>query len=110
MGPYSTLNLVLDEVGREVMRAKEQWGEEFDEKNTLNDWVMYSHQYSSRATAINTSLEQQESDLRKAAGILISAIDMLKRKGFAPRHYESQSRPKSSPEVDTAAFNYDWTW
>ncbi len=80
-------------------RAKLTWGEDFDRKNTLNDWVIYSMSFAADATRMDTTLQEQETYLRKAAGLLVSAIDMLQREGFAPRHYEGQTQPESLPEI-----------
>ena len=99
---------ILSDIADEVSRAKLQWGEESDRRNTLNDWVMYSHIYSSKAAEMGRTTAEQEKYLRKAAGLLISSLDMLKREGFAPRHYEDQSRPKSLPEIDENAIGLNW--
>ncbi len=90
---------ILDDIGLEVIRAKEQWGEDFDRKNTQNDWNTYVNIYLSKAAAMGASFEEVETNLRKAAGLLISAIDAHQSGGFAPRHYEGQTRPASLPEV-----------
>jgi hypothetical protein len=94
-----TIYDILADIGQEVERAKLQWGEEFDQKNTLNDWVTYTNIYMSKAADMGRTVEEQEKYLRKAAGLLINALVMLKNTGFAPRHYESQTRPVSLPEI-----------
>lgn len=94
-----TIAVILDEIGREIERAKKEWGEEFDRKNNLDNWIAYVVKYLGKAAAMGATIEEQETNLRKAAGILISAIDMMRREGFQPRHYEGQSRPKSLPEI-----------
>jgi hypothetical protein len=90
---------ILVDIGQEVKRAKQTWGEDFDRRNTLNDWVVYAMSFATDATRMGTTIEQQETYLRKAAGLLVSAMDILKREGFAPRHYEGQTAPKSLPEI-----------
>lgn len=90
---------ILNSIWLEIERGKKEWGEEFDRKNTLNDWIVYTNIYLGRAAQMGTTIEDQEMNLRKAAGLLINAMDMLKREGFAPRHYEGQDRPKSLPEI-----------
>lgn len=91
---------ILESIWKEVARAKNQWGEKFDRANTLNDWVAYTNIYLGQAVRMGATVEEQETNLRKAAGLLISAIDMLKREGFSPRHYEGLDRPKSLPEIN----------
>jgi hypothetical protein len=100
MGPYSVLNAVLYDVEREVARAKATWGEEFDRRNTLNDWVTYAISFAADATKSDMSTKDQEVNLRKAAGLLVSAITMLRTTGFAPRHFEGQTLPPHLPEID----------
>jgi hypothetical protein len=90
---------ILTEVGLEVKRAKQMWGEEFDQKNTQNDWNTYVNIHLSNAAKMGATAAEIEGGLRKAAGLLITAIDVFKQQGFAPRHYEGQTRPKSLPEV-----------
>lgn len=99
MSNTSNIYDILVDLGQEVERAKKQWGEEFDRKNTLNDWVTYTNIYTSKAAEMDRTIEEQEKYLRKAAGLLINAIVMLKTTGLAPRHYEGQTRPLSLPEV-----------
>jgi len=90
---------ILEDIGLEVTRAKQQWGEEFDKKNTQNDWEHYVSKYIVKAGEMGATFEEVETNLRKAAGVIISAIDMHRRQGFAPRHYEGQTRPASLPEI-----------
>lgn len=93
------IDQVLVGIALEVERAKQQWGEEFDRCNTLNDWATYVNIYLAAATRMGATFEEVETNLRKAAGLLINAIDMHKREGLAPRHYEGQARPVSLPEI-----------
>lgn len=98
-GISAGIQKILEDIGLEVTRAKQQWGEDFDRKNTLNDWVTYAGMYATRAAEMGRTPEEQEKYLRKAAGLLINAIDMLRREGFSPRHYDGQTRPASLPEI-----------
>lgn len=94
-----TVTRILASIGLEVLRAKQQWGEEFDRKNTLNDWITCTNIYTSKAAEMGRTTKEQEKYLRKAAGLLINALVMLNSTGFAPRHYEYQDRPASLPEI-----------
>lgn len=91
---------ILNDIALEVGRAKQQWGEDFDKKNTQNDWEHYVNKYLVKAGEMGATFEEVETNLRKAAGVIISAIDMHRRQGFAPRHYEGQTRPASLPEIE----------
>lgn len=88
-------NLVL----KETRRAEKMWGSDFDEKNTLNDWVSYINGYLARASDMGTSLSVVKSNLRKAAGLALSALLYAENDALAPRHYDTKRRPKSLPEV-----------
>lgn len=90
---------ILSDIVKEIERAKQQWGEDFDLKNTQNDWEHYIVKYVSKAGEMGATFEEVETNLRKAAGLIITAIDMHQRTGFAPRHYEGQTRPASLPEI-----------
>jgi hypothetical protein len=90
---------IVRDVVAEIERAKQQWGEEFDRHNTLNDWNQYVNLYLAKAATMGATFEEIETNLRKAAGLVIAALEMHLREGLAPRHYEGQSRPKSLPEI-----------
>jgi hypothetical protein len=91
------LTEVLSDVHSEVERARAQWGTAFDERNTLNDWITYINIYLGRAATMGASPEEVERNLRKAVGLAVSALCWSGT--FAPRHYDSQQRPKSLPDI-----------
>lgn len=93
------ISKILESIKLEIERGKQEWGEQFDLKNTQNDWEHYVVKYLNRAGEMGATYEDVETDLRKAAGLIIAAIEMHQRTGFAPRHYEGQTRPKSLPEI-----------
>jgi hypothetical protein len=93
------IQAIANNVGSEVLRAREQWGVDFDSKNTLNDWVVYVNIYLAKATAMGASEEEVKKGLRKAAGLVFSALYHAENGGFAPRHYDGQARPQSLPEI-----------
>lgn len=96
-----TLEELSDNVLQEVLRARKQWGTEFDLKNTLNDWAAYTIIYLASATKMGASKAEVITDLRKAAGLVLSALFHAKNDLLAPRHYDHQERPKSLPNIDT---------
>lgn len=84
----------------ESIRAREMWGAAFDEKNTLNDWAAYVNIYLGKATSMGATPEEVKRGLRKAAGLVLSALCQAENGGFAPRHYDNgQPRPASLPEI-----------
>lgn len=96
-----TIQAVTGEVLLEVMRAHEQWGTKFDEKNTLNDWIAYINIYLGKASSMGASKETVKKELRKAAGLAMSALFHAENESLAPRHYDGQLRPESLPEIST---------
>jgi hypothetical protein len=99
MQETKTLEAVSELVLKEVLRARKQWGTSFDEKNTLNDWCAYVNIYLGNAAKIGGTLEEVKTNLRKAAGLVLSALYWAENDALAPRHYDNQPRPKSLPEV-----------
>jgi len=91
---------IFDEIIKECARAGKMWGSDFDDNNTLNDWITYVVMYLGKAAYHGATPNEVHKNLIKAAGLLISAIGTeLDNEGFAPRHYDGQSRPKSMPEI-----------
>jgi hypothetical protein len=93
-------NTIFDDILKELEYAHERWGDEFDKKNTLNDWVTFINMYACDAAKLEysspESLPQSKKESRKklikAAGLCISAIKQLDsnpgNNGFALRHYD----------------------
>ncbi len=91
---------VLNQINKEITRARQQWGVAFDDKNTLNDYAAYINIYLGKATAMGIPTDEVKRNLYKAAGLVVTALERLETNGrFAPRHYDGQERPKSLPEV-----------
>jgi len=80
---------ILDDISRERDYQDEKWGAEFDDKNTINDWVSYIAAYAAGAADMGIRPRQQRVDLLKTAALAVAAIEAFDRNGgFAPRHYE----------------------
>lgn len=80
-------------------RARQQklWGNEFDDKNTANDWAAYISNYVNAGAYLGRqdkySPERFREHLVKAATLCIAAIEAIDRNGnCAPRHYEDLPR------------------
>ena len=90
----SELETVIRDLVVELDYAK-KWGDEFDEKNTINDWVVFINMYASDAAKLEISDKNSKSQknlevrkkLIKAMGLCYNAIKHLDRGGHAPRHY-----------------------
>lgn len=71
----------------ERLRQDNLWGDEFDQKNTYNDWHVYVARYISHAMRSNA--QDYQMNMVKAAAICQAAVLMIDRYGkCAPRHYE----------------------
>lgn len=94
---------IFDEI--DVARKKdiEEWGHEFDDKNTPNDWVTFITRYLSVAAdnSLSKCLQNHNGkppldpdkryriNMLKAASIVMSAIEAFDRaQGTVRRHYE----------------------
>jgi len=85
------LDRIYEDVKAELNYANERWGTEFDDKNTLNDWINYIGIYLGQAGSIGTPKEEQRVQMVKALGLCMSAINSFDRNdGWAPRHYEDK--------------------
>lgn len=97
--------ITIEELGRdvvdEVSRAREMWGTDFDLKNTLNDWSSYVANYFAAASKMGASREDVIANIRKAAGLALSALYHAENDLLAPRHYDGQTRPESLPEIES---------
>lgn len=80
------LLLALD---REHCYACDKWGHDFDDHNTINDWVAYINIYLGHASTTMATPDQVEAGFLKAANLALSALAVLKRNGkFPDRHYD----------------------
>jgi transcriptional regulator of aromatic amino acid metabolism len=80
---------VVQEILKEVGCARCNWDPDFDDHNTINDWVGFVNYYASSAIGFTLTDKQQREQLVKAAGLLIAALVAQKRNGkFPPRHYD----------------------
>lgn len=89
------LEKICDEIVDERQRQHNLWGNDFDDKNTANDWVAYICRYVSEGAydgrkAQYTS-ERFRKHLVKAATICVAAIEAIDRNGdCAKRHYDKK--------------------
>ena len=85
------LDRIFEYVKAELLYANDKWGTDFDDKNTLNDWINYIVIYLGHAGSMGTPKAEQRVAMIKALGLCMSAIDSFDRNdGWAPRHYEDK--------------------
>ena len=99
---HEKLQKVLDEIFEERIYQDTQWGVEFDDSNTLNDWIAYVNIYLANAANMKTPPISQREKVLKAATILVAAIEAFDRNNqFAPRHYEKRVPAGTRPCKDS---------
>jgi hypothetical protein len=81
-----TIKQIYEQIDAERAYAYEKWGDEFDSKNTLNDWASYIIIYLGKAVAMPFDKENTRKQLIKVAGLVINAIDKLD--AMPKRHYD----------------------
>jgi hypothetical protein len=81
---------IFAQVDAEIEYAIAKWGTEFDDKNTLNDWVAYAVIYLARVAHIEAKKDDQEAALLKTIGLLVNALTRVKTNTLAARHYEKE--------------------
>jgi hypothetical protein len=80
----------LKDIREERSYQKEKWGDEFDSKNTSNDWIAYIAGYLGKAYNINHSPDDFRKNLVKVATLCAAAVEWNdKTDGKLPRtHYQ----------------------
>jgi hypothetical protein len=84
---------LVEVIRKERKRQNEMWGNEFDDKNTINDWGIYIHRYVAKATKMRELDDDHEQAFRvnvmKAITIGFAALEAQARNdGMPPRHYD----------------------
>ena len=89
---------IFAEIEKERAYQDTQWGTEFDNKNTLNDWAMYVVQQLGKATQHELPKEERRVRFMKAITLGIAALERDFDSEVAPRHYDNvtPNRPKTS--------------
>lgn len=68
----------------------DRWGDDFDDKNTVNDWANFISRYANYAT---TGERDFHDAMVKVAAIALAAVEAYNRnEGLAPRHYDKGDR------------------
>ena len=85
---------LITEIAEERARQVKLWGNDFDDKNTANDWVAYVCNYVAAGAYVGRqekyTPKRFREHLAKAAGLCISAMLAIDRNGdCTPRHYEN---------------------
>ena len=80
---------IFNKIDEERTYQENKWGVEFDDQNTINDWVTYINQYASHAARMNVGVDHVEENLIKVAALAVAALEAIDRNGGLPnRHYD----------------------
>lgn len=88
MDRYRTI--IFSEIDKEREYQNTKWGDEFDKKNTPNDWLAYVGSYIGRAFTFPFNPDAFRAGLIKVAAICVAAVEACdKANGDMPkRHYD----------------------
>lgn len=79
---------IIDDTIVELVYAAEKWGDTFDSKNNLNDWLTYIMIYAGRAGEMNRSRDSQRENLIKVIGLAMNTVKWLDSGKMPKRHYD----------------------
>ena len=83
----SKIDKIFEDIKKERQYQIEKWGNDLDDKNTINDWVTY---ISSHVTQAAMGHRPPEQELMKAATLCVAALEALDRNSsFKKGHYDS---------------------
>lgn len=96
---------IAKEVQQERDRQFRLWGDDFDKKNTPNDWAAYIINYVAKATYAGRdeefTSEQFRENMMKVAALAQGAVLMIDLHGkCADRHYEGLPRSGANEIVE----------
>ena len=76
----------LEKVSAERDYQDAKWGHEFDNLNTVNDWIVYLARYAGMASTGERGFHKA---MIKTAAIACAAVETYERRGgLEPRHYD----------------------
>lgn len=76
----------IEDTMDELAYAQDKWGNEFDSKNTLNDWLTYIMIYAGRAGEMGSGPRDTRANLIKVIGLAMNAVKWLDK--MPKRHYD----------------------
>jgi len=83
------MNRIFEDIINERKYQENRWGTDFDNKNTLNDWVSYIGFYCARASSMNATKQEQRKALVQVAALTVASLETFDKNGqFFPRHYD----------------------
>lgn len=93
----SDITTTREDIVHAILKEREyqesKWGSDFDDKNTINDWVTYICHYASKAgMEEDLSGSADTRMLVKAATLCFAALEAdARNNGFPARHYDGDT-------------------
>jgi hypothetical protein len=81
-----TRQQIFVDINGEREYQNNRWGNDFDSKNTPNDWVAYISKYLGQAVTMPFNEDTFRTQLLKVATLAVAALEQEK---YAPRHYDN---------------------
>ena len=79
---------ILNDIKTEREYQQDKWGDEFDSKNTANDWASYIIIYVGQAITMPWNKKTFRTQLLKVATLCVAAIEWCDKDSIPPRHYD----------------------
>ena len=86
---------IFAKIDKEREHQDQTWGHEFDDKNTVNDWLTYMAIYQARAAEMDREtkvldIDQVKKNVLKSITIGVAMLETIERNenSIAPRHYD----------------------
>lgn len=76
---------VFDAIENERSYQNGKWGNDFDEKNTPNDWVAYISKYLGQSVTMPFDVEKFRTQILKVATLCTAALEQT---DYSARHYD----------------------
>lgn len=78
-----SLRQVISDIEDERLRQEDQWGVVNDDRNTLNDWLVYVQKFSLKSSRAQPNSPVQRKRLVQVAALAVAAIESFDRnRGF----------------------------
>ena len=80
---------IYNQIDKERKIQDDRWGEDFDLKNSYNDWATYINMYISNGGKMNADFFDQRKAFLKVASLCVAVLEQMNKHGeLIPRHYD----------------------
>lgn len=86
---------IFDQIEIERAYQDSKWGPNFDDKNTVNDWVTYMMSYLGKAVTFPLDINAFRTAILKVATL---GVAILEQDSYAPRHYDGNNGSRTKKQ------------